>query len=106
MTQDSDHFIYVYQDDLNQIQAFIHLATYQTIFNPPGLEVVNLAVDPDCQGQGLGSNLLVFAEDLARRQGLSWIKVSSSLIRTQAHRFYQKAGYDCLKEQKFFAKYL
>lgn len=106
LSQDPDHFIYVYQDESGLVQAFIHLANYQTLFDPPGLEVVNLAVNPAQQGQGLGQALLDFAEKLARDHQLPWIKISSSLKRSQAHKFYQKAGYKCLKEQKYFTKNL
>lgn len=58
------------------------------------------------QGQGIGSHLLDYAENFAQDQGAEFIKLSSSIQRTQAHHFYEKHGYTCLKEQKYFKKNL
>lgn len=55
-----------------------------------------VAVAPDCQGQGLGSQLLAHAEEEIRRAGgrVLFIETSSQLHYEPTRRFYRKHGYE------------
>jgi len=59
-------------------------------------DVYWIAVDPDMQGQGIGSELLNFAEDdILRHKGrLITIYTSSQEKYTPTRDFYLKRGYD------------
>ena len=87
-----------------QVRGFIHALRYDTLHNLGGWDVISLAVAPDAQGQGIGQALLRATEDEAVRRGGAFIRLNSSLKRTQAHAFYEHLGYTSLKTQKHFIK--
>ena len=53
-----------------------------------------LAVYPGGQGKGLGTRLLIAAEDLARANGLGVMSIQVYSQNTGAVRLYQRLGYD------------
>jgi GNAT superfamily N-acetyltransferase len=61
--------------------------------NPDHLFVVNLAVRPELQGQGIGSRLLDFAEGRARRLGLGEVRLATNERMTENLRYYSARGY-------------
>ncbi len=55
--------------------------------------VNGLATSPDCQGKGMGSLLLEFAEQLARAANKAQMSLIVASENHFAKRLYQKAGY-------------
>ena len=57
-------------------------------------EISAIAVDPDCQKQGIGKQLLEFAEQLAKDLNCkgTWL-VSGFGREEKAHQFYKSLGY-------------
>ncbi|MBA3272342.1 MAG: GNAT family N-acetyltransferase [Chthoniobacterales bacterium] len=53
----------------------------------------DIRVHPDVRQQGLGRQLLSFAEDHARSRGTEWMKAETQDINVGACRFYARAGY-------------
>ena len=53
---------------------------------------------------GVGAALLAVAEDWARAQGFSTMRLRSNVIRERAHRFYEREGYRRIKSQAVFRK--
>ncbi len=49
-----------------------------------------MAVLPDYQGQGIGAQLVIFAENLARERGFQTVETKA---RKTAQGFYEKQGY-------------
>ncbi|SNS26089.1 GNAT family N-acetyltransferase [Antarctobacter heliothermus] len=45
------------------------------------------------RGQGLGQMLLDWAVDTARRRGCTLVQLTSDRRRSEAHRFYESAGF-------------
>jgi len=58
-----------------------------------GILLDNVAVHSDFQGRGIGSQLIHFAEDSARRQGYSAIELYTHELMTENHEAYLKLGY-------------
>jgi GNAT superfamily N-acetyltransferase len=58
-----------------------------------GLFIDNVAVEPAAQGTGVGRALLEFAEDEARRRGLSLIALSTHEKMTENQALYSRIGY-------------
>jgi ribosomal protein S18 acetylase RimI-like enzyme len=52
-----------------------------------------LAVHPEFQGQGIGKRLLHYAEELARAQGSTSIRLDAYTANPTAIRMYERAGY-------------
>jgi predicted N-acetyltransferase YhbS len=53
-----------------------------------------LVVDEKRQGQGIGASLVGEAEGWLKEQGVKSVIVNSGKQRNQAHRFYQRLGYE------------
>lgn len=56
-------------------------------------EIQELVVMPAARGHGVGSKLLAWAEEQARIAGAELTELSTSAKRLDAHRFYQREGY-------------
>ncbi|HEY2453103.1 MAG TPA: aminoalkylphosphonate N-acetyltransferase [Scandinavium sp.] len=56
-------------------------------------EIQELVILPQMRGLNVGQRLLAWAEDEARNSGASLMELSSGKVRTDAHRFYQREGY-------------
>ncbi len=48
----------------------------------------------DMRGRGIGETMMRFAVESARQQGLSKIQLSSNKARVDAHRFYERVGFE------------
>ena len=58
-----------------------------------GFRLINVAVDPSFQKQGIGKKLLQFAEAEARRLGHKTIHLSTNEKMTENQALYSKIGY-------------
>lgn len=56
-------------------------------------EIQELVILPQMRGLNIGQRLLAWAEEEARRSGASLVELSSGKVRTDAHRFYLREGY-------------
>lgn len=59
---------------------------------PSGI-VEAVAVDPTCQGQGIGKAMMLFALEQCRHAHCYKLALSTNLKRTQAHTFYESLGF-------------
>jgi PhnO protein len=53
-----------------------------------------MVVDEALRGKGIGAALVRAAERVLMEQGCGLVEVTSNLARTDAHRFYEKLGYE------------
>lgn len=69
-------------------------------------EVMMLAVDPDYQNQGVGTELNCFALERMRESGMEMAKVETGgdPSHAPARRSYEKAGYTALPLVRYFKK--
>jgi len=58
-----------------------------------GFLLDSIAVDPSAQGTGVGRQLLVFAEDVAKRQGFNSIYLMANKKMTENQELYARIGY-------------
>jgi GNAT superfamily N-acetyltransferase len=72
----------------------------------PRADVAALVVDERVRSSGIGKLLLFRAEAWARENGLTTVRVRSSVRREAAHRFYHREGYALLKTGHTFEKVL
>ncbi len=79
------HFVYLDQISMKVIGVLV-MAPVDSVT----VKMRQVAVDPFCQGQGIGRAMVVFAENWARINGFDRIKLSA---RKQAVPFYSKMGY-------------
>ncbi len=70
----------------------------------PRADIGALVIDQRFRSSGFGKLLLTRAEAWAKEQGLSVVRVRSSIRREGAHRFYLREGYALLKTGHTFQK--
>ena len=93
-------------DDSGHIAGVIHVEKYNVLYFPTMANILGLAVAADFRRQGIGSALLKQAEEWARENGASSIRLNSGESRKQAHEFYRTQGYTDDKKQLRFIKEL
>lgn len=57
-------------------------------------QVEAVRIRSDQRASGLGTQLMEWAVDEARRQGCHLVQLTSDATRTQAHRFYERLGFE------------
>lgn len=63
------------------------------VFEAEVASIANIAVHPNYQGQGLGGQLMAFAEGEARRRGYNEMVLATHVLLTENVRFYEKLGW-------------
>lgn len=59
----------------------------------PWAEIENMVVDQAVRGQRIGEALVQHAIEIARNAGCYKLTLTSNLGRTEAHRFYERMGF-------------
>lgn len=108
LSKNSNQFIRVYVDDnSDKVMGFIEAEVYSVLYySKDAFNILGLAVNPDCQGKGIGKILMAELEKEAKNRKYGFIRFNSSEKRLDAHKFYENIGYECDKLQKRFIKYL
>lgn len=86
--------IYVAQAD-NKIVGTFALAVMDNLAHmgaPSGL-IEDVVVRSDCQGKGIGKQMMRFALACCRENGCYKVALSSNKKRTSAHQFYESLGF-------------
>jgi GNAT superfamily N-acetyltransferase len=102
----ADQAIYVAEIEGIGGVGWIHIAEMHLLVMEPHAEIVGLVTDESHRSSGIGSALVATAEEWALNRGYNCIRVRSNLVRTRAHTFYEKLGYQCQKTQHAFVKSL
>jgi GNAT superfamily N-acetyltransferase len=102
---DPDQIVLVAEAE-GQAIAWIQGATVQTVESERSVEILGLVVEEKRRSAGVGRELLGRAEAWARKKGARRVMVRSNVIRTRAHAFYQRLGYEITKTQHAFRKKL
>ena len=79
----------------NGVAGFIGLLTLPVYEHPlPIGWILALCISPQHRREGLGTALIQEAEKYYRIQGVSDIRLHSGIHRDEAHKFYEKMGFD------------
>ena len=70
----------------------------ETVPEGEELLIVNVAVEPECQGRGLGVRLMRHAERIAREAGLSGTRLYTNKLMVANIALYEVLGYAFEKE--------
>jgi GNAT superfamily N-acetyltransferase len=89
-----------------EVHGWAHFYVVDLIISLPYVEVGGIVVDEACRKQGLGQALLQEGEHWTMENGMDEIRLRSGIQRAEAHAFYERVGYTCIKHQKTFLKNL
>ncbi len=88
------------------VVGWVHVHPSLTLESDPWAEIGGLVVDHRFRGRGVGGTLMAAAEQWAREQGYTQVRLRSNVIRDAAHQFYRRLGYEVVKTQLNFRKRL
>ena len=63
-----------------------------------------LAVSPDCQGKGIGSEMIREAIRLARANGMKAVRLDALASNIPAHRLYKSLGFEFRGQQHLYTE--
>jgi GNAT superfamily N-acetyltransferase len=101
----SDHLLVAAVLD-GEIRGWAHFYMVEVIYSQTYVELAGIVVDETCRKQGVGQALLQEGERWTLEKGLHEIRLRTNIKREQAHAFYERAGYTCIKQHKTFFKIL
>jgi GNAT superfamily N-acetyltransferase len=63
------------------------------------MELRRMYVDPSLRREGVGRQMLQYAEDECRRRNIARLELSTSELQSEALALYRDAGYELLREE-------
>ena len=84
--------------------GWVHIVLVEYVDAEAFALIGGLVVDKVHRGSGIGRALMNGAENWAKERGVSMVRLSSTVARTAAHRFYENLGYTKIKTQHSFIK--
>lgn len=93
--------IFVAEED-GQVTGWLQVCYKLYLETGPFCEIVGLVVDEQQRGKGIGTQLVTKAKEWAQQTNARALKVRTNVKRADAHRFYEREGFSCMKEQKVF----
>ena len=63
-----------------------------------------LAVSPDCQGKGIGSQMVRETINLAKEKSMKAVRLDALASNTPAHRMYERLGFEYRGKQHLYAE--
>jgi len=72
--------------------------------NQEGMVIHRMSVDPDHRRSGVGRELLSFAEDLALKNKITYLKTDTNSVNEKMNGLFIKCGYELIGEMSFLGK--
>jgi GNAT superfamily N-acetyltransferase len=103
---DEDHCVLVASQKDQGAIGWIHIRLVATLILGREAEIDGFVVHEDLRGRGVGERLLKQAEAWAIQHGCTVIRLRSNVTRREAHRFYERCGFERVKTSYLFRKAL
>ena len=89
-----------------RVVGWLHAAISEYVESGAFVVIGGLVVDRSHRRAGIGRALMKHGEEWAKKQGCSVVRLWSSAVRSESHRFYERIGYRNIKTQYSFLKSL
>lgn len=63
-------------------------------------EIIKMAVEPECRGQGIGQRLIERLTEIAIGRGATWVRIETASSLAPANALYRKNGFMVAREQR------
>lgn len=100
------HYFRIAVTAAGNVIGWVHALSICYLESEEFIEIGGLVVDGNSRRQGAGRQLMLAVEGWARESGFATIRLRSNVKRLAAHQFYQRIGYQIVKEQYTFVKEL
>lgn len=101
----TDHRLLIAEID-EMVVGWVHAAIFEFLESEAFVLIGGLVVDAKHRRRGIARLLMGHVEGWGKTQGCFIIRLSSSVTRAGAHRFYGRLGYKNIKTQYAFIKVL
>jgi GNAT superfamily N-acetyltransferase len=106
LMKNEEHIIFVAVNFDGKIVGWVHSYIVKLFYADKSPEIGGIVVDENYRGHGVGRKLMNAVEEWTERKGCSVVSLRSNSKRIEAHLFYNLIGYEKVKEQYTFRKYL
>jgi GNAT superfamily N-acetyltransferase len=103
---DSPYCAILVAEEGEAVLGWTSLEVVDHFYLPRFAEISGLVVDEGHRGRGLGAVLIAAAGAWASERGLAVLRLKTNVTRKDAHRFYEKLGFQKTKEQYVYMKRL
>jgi len=101
----ADHIVMLAASD-GRVQGFVNGGLRRDLVSEDSVELMSLVVAEDARGRGVGKALLQAFERWVSTLGLDLVTLGSRDTRKDAHRFYEREGYELVKLHHIYRKRL
>ncbi len=98
--------VFVAQIRETQVVGWVGVSLFRAVQLETLAEITGLIVEESIRSRRIGEQLLIRAEEWARAMGCASVSVHSNINRGRAHSFYTNNGYELVKTQRLFRKFL
>lgn len=102
--QKKEHAVYIAETPDKLVVGWVHVFEANYLMEESFAEIGGLIVDEAKRGFGIGRALIETAEEWAVTMGYRYLRIRSNVTRTEAHQFYERLGYSCVKTSFVFVK--
>ncbi|HVO76794.1 MAG TPA: GNAT family N-acetyltransferase [Candidatus Bathyarchaeia archaeon] len=102
--EDSEGAVFVAETDAGAVAGWVYVFGAHRLQTDPFAEIGGLIVDEAQRSKGIGTALMETAQSWARARGYAKVLVRSNVIRSLAHEFYRKLGFNQFKTQAIFSR--
>jgi len=88
------------------VRGWLHAQVSRSLESAAHVELRALVVDASARRLGVGRALVHAAEQWARDQGFTRVRVRSNVVRGEAHAFYPRLGYELAKTSHVYTRSL
>jgi GNAT superfamily N-acetyltransferase len=100
-----DHAILV-AESVAGVIGWMHVGVALFLESAVLAQIRGLVVTERSRSGGVGARLVRAAEEWTAGRGIERLRVNTNVKRARAHRFYERAGFELLKEQRVYEKTL
>ncbi len=100
----SDERIVLVAEADDSVLGWLSLEVVDHFYLDRFVEISGFIVDSSRRSTGIGTLMIASAEAWVREHGLSFLRLRTNAIREGAHRFYEREGFERIKEQFVYCK--
>jgi GNAT superfamily N-acetyltransferase len=101
---EADHAIFVGALAGGMVVGFIHMELRRGLLSDPFVEIASFVVSSQHRRIGIGRALMERGHDWAEQHGIGHVRVRTQPHRKEAVAFYERLGYERVKEQRVLAR--